>query len=146
MRLSTRVQGRSHRFRSVRDVLARAGAPKAGDASAGVGARSHLERAAATLVLAELTLADLRAHPATAAAGDEVTRAIDAGVHEAVYHEIRTRTVGELRDWMLETPARTPSRACRLTLAYCKAMLPSRWSSVESKARLRRRPCPLRVQ
>src|SRR5688572_19580997 len=63
MHLSIRVHGRSHRFGTVREVLARANEPKAGDERAGIGARSHLERAAAKLVLAELTLADLREHP-----------------------------------------------------------------------------------
>jgi ethanolamine ammonia-lyase large subunit len=62
MQLAVRLHGRSHRFTSVREVLARANEPKSGDTRAGIGARSHQERAA-KLVLAERTLADLRAHP-----------------------------------------------------------------------------------
>ncbi|MCC6849954.1 MAG: ethanolamine ammonia-lyase subunit EutB [Deltaproteobacteria bacterium] len=101
MRLAVRVHGRSHRFGSVRDVLARANEPKAGDERAGIAARSHEERAAAKLVLAELTLGDLRAHPVAPLDEDEVSRVIDAGVDEAVHREIRGWSVGELRDWLL---------------------------------------------
>jgi ethanolamine ammonia-lyase large subunit len=63
VRLSIRLHGRSYRFGSVREVLGRASEPKSGDTLAGVGAGSHQERAAAKHVLAELALADLRAHP-----------------------------------------------------------------------------------
>jgi len=101
MRLSARVQGRSYRFRSVCDALARASEPKAGDSFAKLGATSACERAAAKMVLAGLTLGDLRTHPAVPARTDAVTRAIDADVNETVYAEIRPRTVGDLRDWLL---------------------------------------------
>lgn len=101
MRLAARVHGRSHRFTSVRDALARANEPKAGDERAGIAARSHEERAAAKLVVAELTLADLRENPVAPLDEDEVSRVIDAGVDEAVYREIRGWNVGELRDWLL---------------------------------------------
>jgi len=101
MQLAVRLHGRQHRFGSVRELLARANEPKAGDTRAGIGARSHQERAAAKLVLAELTLADLRAHPVVPLDEDEVSRVIDAGVDEAVYREIRGWSVAELRDWLL---------------------------------------------
>jgi ethanolamine ammonia-lyase large subunit len=101
MQLAARVHGRQHRFGSVREVLARANEPKAGDVRAGIAARSHQERAAAKRVLSELTLADLRAHPVASLDDDEVSRVIDAGVDEAVYREIRGWSVGELRDWLL---------------------------------------------
>jgi ethanolamine ammonia-lyase large subunit len=101
MQLAARVHGRQHRFGSVREVLARANEPKAGDTRAGIAARSHQERAAAKRVLAELTLADLRAHPVASLDEDEVSRVIDAGVDESVYREIRGWSAGELRDWLL---------------------------------------------
>jgi ethanolamine ammonia-lyase large subunit len=101
MRLSARVHGRSHRFGDIREVLARANEPKSGDRLAGIAARSHLERVAAKRVLAELTLAELRAHPVVSLEGDEVSRVIDSGVDEAVYREIRGWSVAELRDWLL---------------------------------------------
>ena len=101
MRLSIRLYGRSYRFGSVREVLGRANEPKSGDTLAGVGARSHRERAAAKHVLAELTLADLRAHPVVPLDEDEVSRVIEAGVDAAVYREIQGWSVAELRDWLL---------------------------------------------
>jgi ethanolamine ammonia-lyase large subunit len=101
MQLGARVHGRHHRFGSVREVLARANEPKAGDTRAGIAARSHQERAAAKRVLADLTLGDLRAHPVAPLDEDEVTRVIDAGVDEAVYREIKGWSAGELRDWLL---------------------------------------------
>src|SRR5215470_16164305 len=101
MQLSLRLHGRSHRFGSVRELLGRANEPKAGDERAGIAARSHQERAAAKLVLSELTLADLRAHPVVPLDEDEVSRVIDAGVDEAVYREIRSWSVAALRDWLL---------------------------------------------
>ena len=101
MQLAARVHGRQHRFGSVREVLARANEPKAGDTRAGIAARSHQERAAAKRVLADLTLADLRAHPVASLDEDEVSRVIDAGVDESVYREIRGWSAGELRDWLL---------------------------------------------
>jgi len=101
MRLSARVHGRSHRFGGIREVLARANEPKSGDRLAGIAARSHLERVAAKRVLAELTLAELRAHPVVPLEDDEVSRVIDGGVDEAVHHEIRGWSVAELRDWLL---------------------------------------------
>ncbi len=101
MQLAVRLHGRRHRFGSVREVLARANEPKAGDLRAGIAARSHQERAAAKLVLAELTLADLRAHPVAPLDEDEVSRVIDAGVDETVFREIRGWSVAELRDWLL---------------------------------------------
>jgi len=101
MQLAVTLHGRRHRFGSVREVLARANEPKAGDERAGIAARSHQERAAAKLVLAELSLADLRAHPVAPLDDDEVSRVIDAGIDETVYREIRGWSVAELRDWLL---------------------------------------------
>jgi ethanolamine ammonia-lyase large subunit len=113
MRLTARVHGRSHRFRSVREVLGRASEPKSGDVRAGIAARSHEERAAAKRVVAELTLADLRENPVVPLERDEVSRVIDAGVDEVVYREIRAKSVGELRDWLLADGA-TPEAIARL--------------------------------
>ncbi len=101
MRLTARVHGRSYRFGSVRDALARANEPKSGDVLAGIAAESHSERAAAKRVVAELTLADLRANPVAQLEDDEVSRVIDAQIEERVYREIAGWSVAELRDWLL---------------------------------------------
>jgi ethanolamine ammonia-lyase large subunit len=141
MQLGVRLHGRTHRFKSVRDVLGRANEPKAGDERAGIAARSHQERAAAKLVLAELTLADLRAHPVAPLDEDEVSRVIDAGVDEAVYREIRNWSVGELRDWLLADDTTTDamrrmSRGLTAEMAAAVAKLCSNLDLVYAARRL----------
>ena len=79
-----RVHGRSHRFRSAaRGPRPRQRAEVGRRRWRASAPRSHQERAAAKLVLAELTLADLRAHPVAPLDDDEVSRVIDAGVDES---------------------------------------------------------------
>ena len=63
MRLEATIRGVRHRFDSVKQVLARANAPRSGDDLAGVSARTAVERVAAMAVLSQLTLAARRAHP-----------------------------------------------------------------------------------
>ena len=59
----------------VKEVLAKANPPKSGDDLAGVSARDAVERVAARAVLAEITLAELRANPVVPYEQDELTRA-----------------------------------------------------------------------
>ena len=148
MRLAARMHGRSHRFHSVREVLGRANEPKAGDERAGLAARSHQERAAAKLVLSELTLADLRAHPVVPLDEDEVSRVIDAGVDEAVYREIRGWSVGELRDWLLadDTTAEAMRRARRGLTAEMAAAVAKLCSNLDLVYAARRLPVVTRAR
>ena len=48
MKLVATIRGSVYRFESVKQVLARANAPKSGDDLAGVSARDAVERVAAT--------------------------------------------------------------------------------------------------
>jgi len=115
MNLSTRLFGKTYRFKSVRDVLGRANEARSGDTLAGIAARSEQERIAAKMVLADLTLHDLRENPVVAYERDEVTRIIDDGLDRSAYEQIRSRTVGELREWLLddETSGEEIARATR---------------------------------
>jgi ethanolamine ammonia-lyase large subunit len=148
MQLAARVHGRQHRFGSVREVLARANEPKSGDARAGIGARSHQERAAAKLVLAELTLADLRAHPVAPLDEDEVSRVIDAGVDESVYREIRGWSVAELRDWLLadDTTSAAMRRVSRGLTAEMAAAVTKLCSNLDLIYAARRLPVTTRAR
>jgi len=132
----------------VREVLARANEPKAGDERAGIGARSHQERAAAKMVLAELTLADLRAHPVASLDEDEVSRVIDAGVDEAVYREIRGWSVGELRDWLLadDTTTEAMRRVSRGLTAEMAAGVAKLCSNLDLVYAARRLPVTTRAR
>ena len=65
MILKTKLLGHVYQFQSVKDVLAKANDVKSGDSLAGIAAESAEERVAAKVVVANLTLADLRNHPAS---------------------------------------------------------------------------------
>ena len=148
MQLAVRVHGRHHRFGSVREVLARANEPKSGDTRAGIGARSHQERAAAKLVLAELTLGDLRAHPVIPLDEDEVSRVIDAGVDESVYREIRGWSVAELRDWLMadDTTTEAMRRVSRGLTAEMAAAVAKLCSNLDLIYAARRLPVTTRAR
>ena len=101
MRLSSRVAGRTYCFRDLNDLLAKANRERSGDRLAGLAARSAQERVAARRLLAEVTLAELRARPALPPEHDEVSRVVEEGLDEAVHRRHRGMTVGELRDHVL---------------------------------------------
>src|ERR1700735_3187706 len=102
MKLATRLLGKSYRFRSVRELLARANEARSGDELAGIAARYEQERIAAKAVLANLTLNDLRENPVVAYDRDEVTRAIDDALDRDAFAAVRTKTVGQFREWLLD--------------------------------------------
>lgn len=102
VKLSTRLFGKSYAFRSIKDVLAKANEARSGDELAGIAARSERERVAAKMVLADLTLANLRENPAVPYERDEVTRVIDDGLDRGAYERIRNLGVGEFREWLLD--------------------------------------------
>lgn len=102
MKLSTRLLGTSYRFRSVKELLARANEARSGDELAGIAARSEQERVAAKAVLANLTLNDLRENPVVAYDRDEVTRVIDDAIDRDEFAAVRNTTVAEFREWLLD--------------------------------------------
>ena len=102
MILKTKLLGHVYEFKSVKDALAKANEEKSGDRLAGIAAENAEERVAAKVVVANLTLADLRANPAVPYEEDEVTRIIQDGVNEKIYDEIKHWTVAELREWLLD--------------------------------------------
>src|SRR5271156_3575753 len=102
MKLSTRLFGKSYRFKSIKEVLARANEMRSGDELAGIAARSEQERVAAKMVLADLTLKDLRENPVVPYERDEVTRMIDDGLDREAFARVRNRGVGEFREWLLD--------------------------------------------
>ena len=102
MKLKTTLFGHTYQFSSVKEVLAKANEERSGDRLAGVSAETAEERVAAKVVLAELTLADLRENPAVPYEQDEVTRIIQDDLNEPVYTQIRGWTVSQLREWLLD--------------------------------------------
>lgn len=59
MELKTSLYNNIYSFSSIKEVLAKANEKKSGDTLAGVGAKSDLERVAAKVVLADLTVKDI---------------------------------------------------------------------------------------
>lgn len=101
MKLKTQLFGTVYQFRDLKEVLAKANEEKSGDQLAGLAAGSVTERVAAKHVLSQLTLADLRNHPAVPYEQDEVTRMIQDGLSERIYDGIKGQTVAEFREWLL---------------------------------------------
>ena len=64
MKLKTTLLGKTYQFRDLKQVLAKANEEKTGDLLAGLGAESAQERVAAKVVLAGVTLEQLRENPA----------------------------------------------------------------------------------
>lgn len=101
MKLKTSLKGITYSFGSIKELLAKANEEKSGDILLGIGAQSASERIAAKIVLSEVTLEDLRKNPVIPYEEDEVTRVIDDLVNEEIYREIKSWTVGELREYIL---------------------------------------------
>ena len=101
MTLKTMLFGKVYGFSSVKEVLAKANEEKSGDQLAGIAAADAQERVAAKIVLAGLTLKDLRENPAVPYEDDEVTRISQDDLNESIYRMIQGWTVSDLREWLL---------------------------------------------
>ena len=64
MKLKTTLLGKTYVFQSLKEVLAKANEEKTGDKLAGLAAETAQERIAAKVVLAAVTLENLRENPA----------------------------------------------------------------------------------
>ena len=142
MKLSTRLFGKSYRFKFIKDVLARANEARSGDALGGLSARSEQERVAAKMVLADLTLRDLRENPVVTYERDEVTRVIDDELDREAYEEIANKTVGEFREWILdddttEEQVARAGRGCTGEIAAAVAKLSSNLDLITIGAKVR---------
>ena len=102
MKLATSLNGHSFRFTSITDVLAKASEPKAGDRLTGIAAETASERLAAKVVLSELTVGELTENPTVPYEDDEVTRVNWDGLNQPGYESMKTMTIGELREWVLD--------------------------------------------
>ncbi|MCI0550333.1 MAG: ethanolamine ammonia-lyase subunit EutB, partial [Anaerolineae bacterium] len=101
MILRTKLHGKTYEFPDIRLLMGKANEEKSGDRLAGVGAETAAERVAAKLVLAEVPLWVLHDNPAVPYEDDEITRLIHDAVDQSIYNEIKDKTVGEFREWIL---------------------------------------------
>ncbi len=102
MLLRTKLFGKIFEFADIRELMGKANEEKSGDRLAGLAASSTVERAAAKIVLGHVPLLVLRENPAVGYDQDEVTRVIEDGLDNDAFEQIKSWTVGELRDFILD--------------------------------------------
>lgn len=96
-------------FADLKDLFAKANEEKSGDQLAGIAARSERERVAAKIALAEVTLGEIAANPLVDPDGDDVSRLILETHDQAAFEEIRSLTVGEFRERLLDDEEQSPA-------------------------------------
>jgi ethanolamine ammonia-lyase large subunit len=95
-------------FRDLRELFAKANEEKSGDQLAGLAARSERERVAAKCKLADLSLAEIVQQPLIDPADDDVSRLILETFDQEAFRPIRSMTVGELREFILDDATGEP--------------------------------------
>jgi ethanolamine ammonia-lyase large subunit len=103
VQLRTTIGSVVYQFEDLKTLLAKATPLKSGDELAGVAARSAEERVAAQMALADLPLKSFLEEPLTPYETDEVTRLIFDSHDRQAFREIAHLTVGEFRDWLLDS-------------------------------------------
>jgi len=98
-------------FADLREVFAKANEEKSGDQLAGIAARSERERIAAKRVLADVQLGEIIDQPLLDPDTDDVSRLILDSLDQAQFAPLRSLTVGEFRDFLLEKGDRVLFRA-----------------------------------
>lgn len=129
MALKTILYNETYSFGSIKEILAKANEKKSGDTLAGIAAKSDLERIAAKIVLADLTVKDITENPVIDYDKDSVTRIILDDLDKTIYETVKNLTIGELREYILDSK-RTSSELLTLSkglsseviAALCKIM------------------------
>lgn len=91
------------RFSELRELLAKANEEKSGDQLAGIAAATERERVAAKSALADLPLMEFLNNPVIPPETDEVSRLILESHDAAAFQKIRSMTVGEFREFILDS-------------------------------------------
>src|ERR1700690_3428132 len=89
-------------FSDLREIFAKANEEKSGDQLAGIAARSETERVAAKRRLADLTLSEILQQPMIDPDTDDVTRLILDNFSQEAFEPIKSLTVGEFREHILD--------------------------------------------
>ena len=90
-------------FEDLKTLLAKATPLRSGDQLAGIAASTAEERAAAQMVLADVPLSDFLNEPLIPYETDDVTRLIFDTRDAAAFAPASNLTVGDFRDWLLDT-------------------------------------------
>lgn len=102
MPYQTTIRGECFSFADLREVFARASEEKSGDQLAGLAARSERERVAAKMILADVPLGDIIDRPLLDPDEDDVSRLLLDTLDHATFAQLRSQTVGELRELLLD--------------------------------------------
>src|SRR5580698_1830889 len=102
MPFSHTVRGQQFTFADLRELLAKANEPKSGDSLAGISAATERERVAAKLALADVPLQVIVEFPVIDPDTDDVSRLILDTYDRAAFARIRSLTVGEFREFLLD--------------------------------------------
>jgi ethanolamine ammonia-lyase large subunit len=102
MPYASAIRGERFVFADLRQLFARANEEKSGDGLAGIAARSERERVAAKLALAGVTLGEIVDRPLIDPDHDEVTRLILDTLDQEAFRSLRSLTVGEFREHLLD--------------------------------------------
>ncbi|HTX16283.1 MAG TPA: ethanolamine ammonia-lyase subunit EutB, partial [Candidatus Baltobacteraceae bacterium] len=129
-------------FSDLRELFAKANEEKSGDQLAGIAARSERERVAAKRQLADLPLAEIVAQPLIDPTDDDVTRLILDTYDRGAFAALRSMTVGEFREYLLddattEAQLRNAQRAIVPEIAAAAAKIMSNKDLVLAAARIR---------
>jgi len=95
---SVTLRGETFTFPDLRDLMARANEPKAGDRLAGIAATSERERVAAKMALADVALGAFLDEPLI---DDDITALIVDSLDYQQFTELRSLTIGEFRELAL---------------------------------------------
>lgn len=101
MMWKTTLLNNTYTFNSIKEILAKANEEKSGDMLAEIGARTAAERVAAKVVLADLTLEDLRNNPVIDPEDDEISRISLEQINEKAYKKIKSMPLGSFREFLL---------------------------------------------
>jgi ethanolamine ammonia-lyase large subunit len=97
--------GRTYRFGSLRDLMAKASPARSGDTLAGIAAKHDEERVLAQMALADVPLKTFLSEALIPYEEDEVTRLIIDGHDAAAFAPVAHLAVGDFRNWLLSDAA-----------------------------------------
>src|SRR5579864_4996045 len=128
-------------FSDLREVFAKANEEKSGDQLAGLAASSERERVAAKQKLADIPLGQIVEQPLIDPAEDDVSRLILDAFDQEGFQRIRSMTVGEFREHILddatgEAELRKLQRAIIPEIAAAVAKIMSNKDLVVAAARI----------
>jgi len=101
------VNSKTYRFKSLRELMAKASPHRSGDMLAGIGSLNYEERVIAQMTLADVPLKTFLNEMLVPYESDEITRLIIDSHNPQAFSLISNLTVGGFRDWLLSNEADT---------------------------------------